>query len=224
MRQNRKHTALCKNIIEDQLLPLNIPKRVLKGLNTPVHEKQTNTSTIDLKRLTSNIDLMTKKISKLMPIHYSQAKNKGKSKSKQEKSKMIVLKKEFQGISAIKKKQDKKKQKVKNHCRQEHETYGLQRDKFKMFSQKIQKFSMRSVDKHTHISPLSLPQSPHPHLLQIHPAHLSSSKSYKGSLSRSRPGSTTMTSFPTSPSIHKSISLGLNKSLSSKGVISRRKR
>ena len=83
---------------------------------------------------------------------------------------------------------------------------------------------MRSVDKHTHISPLSLPQSPHPHLLQIHPAHLSSSKSYKGSLSRSRPGSTTMTSFPTSPSIHKSISLGLNKSLSSKGVISRRKR
>ena len=48
-----------------------------------------------LKRLTSNIDLMTKKISKLMPISYPQAKNKGKSKSKQEKSKMVVLKKEF---------------------------------------------------------------------------------------------------------------------------------
>ena len=79
-------------------------KKILKGIDTPT-KQEPNSTTIDLKLLTSNIDVMTKKLTHFTNIkQLSQRKSKGKSQSRVEKKKMLGLKKQFEGISAIKKK------------------------------------------------------------------------------------------------------------------------
>ena len=88
---------------------------MLKDLNSFWEVKDhnaTNSSTVDLRLLTNNIDEMIKKISNLSIIRG--AISKGKKKSEKKEGKRLALQ-QFEGISVIKNQDSGDKEKDKNH-------------------------------------------------------------------------------------------------------------
>lgn len=88
-------------MLEDDLLQMHWQKQILQNIDTS-QSKEPNSTTIDLKILSSNIDRMTKNIH--CRKEFENTKITRKSITNLEKMKIIGLKCQLEGISDIKKK------------------------------------------------------------------------------------------------------------------------